>query len=138
MASYKIDVDHSDITFRVKHLMISTATGYFKKFDATVETEGEDFTNAKVYFEADIDSIDTKNAQRDATQDGGVQLGGAGALDLAGVAGVADGDARGRRLAAAVAVIARGGAGLGGQEAAALGGGGRVGRGRAHRRALPA
>jgi len=36
MATYKIDVDHSDITFKVKHLMISTATGYFKKFDATV------------------------------------------------------------------------------------------------------
>ena len=66
MASYKIDVDHSDIMFKVKHLMISTATGYFKKFDATVETDNDDFTNAKVYFEADIDSIDTKNAQRDA------------------------------------------------------------------------
>ena len=65
MATYKIDVDHSDIMFKVKHLMISTATGYFKKFDATVETEKDDFTNAKVYFEADIDSIDTKNEQRD-------------------------------------------------------------------------
>lgn len=66
MATYKIDADHSDIMFKVKHLMISTATGYFKKFDATVETTGDDFTNAKVYFEADTDSIDTKNAQRDA------------------------------------------------------------------------
>lgn len=66
MATYKIDADHSDIMFKVKHLMISTATGYFKKFDATVETEGDDFTNAKVYFEADVDSVDTKNAQRDA------------------------------------------------------------------------
>jgi polyisoprenoid-binding protein YceI len=66
MATYKIDVDHSDIMFKVKHLMISTATGIFKKFDATVETEKDDFTNAKVNFEADIDSIDTKNEQRDA------------------------------------------------------------------------
>ncbi len=65
MATYKIDVDHSDIMFKVKHLMISTATGYFKKFDATVETETGDFTDAKVYFEADVDSIDTKNEQRD-------------------------------------------------------------------------
>jgi polyisoprenoid-binding protein YceI len=65
MATYKIDVDHSDIMFKVKHLMISTATGYFKKFDATVETEGDDFANAKVYFEADTNSIDTKNADRD-------------------------------------------------------------------------
>jgi polyisoprenoid-binding protein YceI len=65
MATYKIDVDHSDIMFRVKHLMISTATGIFKKFDATIETEKDDFANAKVYFEADVDSIDTKNEQRD-------------------------------------------------------------------------
>ena len=65
MATYKIDADHSDIMFKVKHLMISTATGYFKKFDATVETAGDDFNNAKVYFEADVDSVDTKNAQRD-------------------------------------------------------------------------
>lgn len=66
MATYKIDVDHSDIMFKVKHLMISTATGYFKKFDATVETNKNDFTDAKVYFEAEVDSIDTKNGQRDA------------------------------------------------------------------------
>jgi polyisoprenoid-binding protein YceI len=66
MATYKIDVDHSDVMFKVKHLMISTATGIFKKFDATVETEGDDFTNAKVNFEADVNSIDTKNEQRDA------------------------------------------------------------------------
>lgn len=65
MATYKIDVDHSDIMFKVKHLMISTATGYFKKFDATVETGNDEFTNAKVYFEADVNSIDTKNADRD-------------------------------------------------------------------------
>lgn len=66
MATYKIDVDHSDIMFKVKHLMISTATGYFKKFDATVEASNDDFTDAKVYFEADVDSVDTKNEQRDA------------------------------------------------------------------------
>ncbi|HEX6915980.1 MAG TPA: YceI family protein [Chitinophagaceae bacterium] len=66
MATYKIDADHSDIMFKVKHLMISTVTGYFKKFDATVETPNEDFRDAKVYFEADTSSIDTKNEQRDA------------------------------------------------------------------------
>lgn len=65
MATYKIDVDHSDIMFKVKHLMISTATGYFKKFDATVEAGKADFSDAKVHFEADVNSIDTKNEQRD-------------------------------------------------------------------------
>src|SRR6476661_77747 len=65
MATYKIDVDHSDIMFKVKHLMISTVTGIFKKFDATLEANEEDLSDAKVSFEADIDSIDTKNEQRD-------------------------------------------------------------------------
>lgn len=65
MATYKIDADHSDVMFKVKHLMISTATGVFKKYDATLQIDEEDFTNAKVTFEADIDSVDTKNEQRD-------------------------------------------------------------------------
>jgi polyisoprenoid-binding protein YceI len=51
--------------FKVKHLMISTVTGYFKKFDATFEVSEEDLSDARVTFEADIDSVDTKNEQRD-------------------------------------------------------------------------
>lgn len=66
MATYKIDVDHSDVMFKVKHLMISTATGVFKKFDATLEVNEADLSDAEVSFEADVDSIDTKNEQRDA------------------------------------------------------------------------
>src|SRR3954469_22464602 len=65
MATYKIDVDHSDIMFKVKHLMISTVTGIFKKFDATLEVNEENLSDAKVWFEADVDSVDTKNEQRD-------------------------------------------------------------------------
>ena len=64
--TWKIDPAHSEVQFKVKHLMITTVTGYFKKFDLDVETEGEDFTKAsKISFTADIDSIDTNNAQRD-------------------------------------------------------------------------
>ncbi len=66
MAIYKIDADHSDVMFKVKHLMISTVTGVFKKYDGALEIDEEDFTNAKVTFEADVDSVDTKNEQRDA------------------------------------------------------------------------
>jgi polyisoprenoid-binding protein YceI len=63
---WKIDPAHSEIQFRVKHLMITTVTGYFKQFDLTVETETEDFTTAKkIEFTADINSIDTNNEQRD-------------------------------------------------------------------------
>lgn len=61
-----LDPAHSEIQFKVKHLMITTVTGYFKKFDLQVETETDDFTTAsKIEFTADIDSIDTNNDQRD-------------------------------------------------------------------------
>jgi polyisoprenoid-binding protein YceI len=64
---WKIDPTHSEIQFKVKHLMITTVTGYFKQFDLEVETETDDFTTAKkIEFTADINSIDTNNAQRDA------------------------------------------------------------------------
>jgi polyisoprenoid-binding protein YceI len=63
---WKIDPAHSEIQFKAKHLMITTVTGYFKKFDLYVETEDEDFTKAgTIVFTADINSIDTNNAQRD-------------------------------------------------------------------------
>jgi polyisoprenoid-binding protein YceI len=63
---WKIDPAHSEIQFKVKHLMITTVTGYFKQFDLDVETENEDFdTTKKIEFTADINSIDTKNEQRD-------------------------------------------------------------------------
>jgi polyisoprenoid-binding protein YceI len=63
---WKIDPAHSEIQFKVKHLMITTVTGYFKKFDLNVESEEEDFsTIKKLEFTAEVDSIDTNNAQRD-------------------------------------------------------------------------
>jgi polyisoprenoid-binding protein YceI len=64
--TWKVDPAHSEIQFKVKHLMITTVTGYFKKYDLTVETENDDFnTTRRIEFTADIDSIDTNNAQRD-------------------------------------------------------------------------
>jgi len=65
MATWKIDPTHSDVEFKIKHLMITNVTGYFGKYDATVEAAGEDFTDAKITFEADVASISTKNADRD-------------------------------------------------------------------------
>lgn len=63
---WKIDPAHSEIQFKVKHLMITTVTGHFKSYDLDVETETDDFnTTKKIVFTADIDSIDTNNAQRD-------------------------------------------------------------------------
>lgn len=65
MATYKIDASHSDILFKVKHLMITTVTGHFKTFEATLTAEAEDFSNAQINFTADVNSIDTKSEQRD-------------------------------------------------------------------------
>ncbi len=63
---WKIDPAHSEILFKVKHLMITTVTGSFKEFDLEVETESDDFTTAsKIEFTANINSISTNNEQRD-------------------------------------------------------------------------
>jgi len=66
VTKWQIDSTHSEVQFKVKHMMISTVTGYFSNFNATVETEGEDFTTAKAEFTADLSSISTNNEQRDA------------------------------------------------------------------------
>jgi polyisoprenoid-binding protein YceI len=60
-----LEPSHSELQFKVRHMMISNITGNFKKFDATVETEGDDLSTAKIDFNADIDSISTNNEQRD-------------------------------------------------------------------------
>lgn len=63
---WAIDPAHSEVEFKVKHLMISTVTGHFNKFDLTLDTEGDDFNTASdIVFTADVDSIDTNNDQRD-------------------------------------------------------------------------
>ncbi|SEK60696.1 Polyisoprenoid-binding protein YceI [Chitinophaga rupis] len=66
MTTWKIDPAHSEVQFKVKHLMITTVTGQFGSFDATVEAPGEDFSNASIKFETEVASISTKNADRDA------------------------------------------------------------------------
>lgn len=66
MATWTIDAAHSDITFKVKHLMISTVKGEFKTFSATMEADAANgFEHAKIQFSAQIDSISTGNEQRD-------------------------------------------------------------------------
>lgn len=63
--AWALDPTHSEIQFKVKHLMISTVTGNFHAFSANVETDGDDFSTAKITFNAEIDSISTGDAQRD-------------------------------------------------------------------------
>ena len=64
MTQWKIDPAHSEINFKVKHLVVSTVRGNFNNFDATIESEKEDFSDAKINFEADVRSINTNNDQR--------------------------------------------------------------------------
>ena len=63
---WSLDPMHSEITFKVKHLMISTVTGQFRTFNVTAETASNDFTQpGKVDVTIDVASIDTNNEQRD-------------------------------------------------------------------------
>lgn len=63
--NWKIDNAHSEVAFKVKHMMISTVTGHFEDFDASIDSENDNFSNAKINFSAKIDSINTKNKDRD-------------------------------------------------------------------------
>ncbi len=63
--TWVIDPAHSEFTFKVKHMMISTVSGHFEKFDTNVEANENDFTNAVINVDVDINSINTNNKDRD-------------------------------------------------------------------------
>jgi polyisoprenoid-binding protein YceI len=60
-----VDPSHSEIQFKVKHLMITNVTGSFGIFTVDATTEAEDFSKAVISFTADAASISTGNEQRD-------------------------------------------------------------------------
>lgn len=62
---WNLDTTHSEITFKVRHMMISNVKGAFNTFTAEVEAEDDTFKNAKVTATIQTDSIDTNNADRD-------------------------------------------------------------------------
>jgi polyisoprenoid-binding protein YceI len=63
--TWKMDASHSDVTFKVKHMMITNVRGQFNEFSAESTTEGEDFGTAQVTFKAKAASVDTNSEQRD-------------------------------------------------------------------------
>jgi len=63
--TWNVDTAHSEIGFKVKHMMISTVSGHFDDYSASVQTAGEDFINAEFTFSAKTGSINTKNTDRD-------------------------------------------------------------------------
>lgn len=64
--TWKVDAAHSEIGFKVKHMMISTVSGNITDFDASLETDNDQFNNANFSFTGKTASINTKNADRDA------------------------------------------------------------------------
>src|SRR6202012_2757889 len=65
LTKWVLDPMHSEVQFKVKHLVISTVTGFFKSFEGELDTENDDFTNAQISFSLDIASIDTNQTNRD-------------------------------------------------------------------------
>ena len=63
--TWAIDNAHSEITFKVRHMMIASVTGKFEKFSAHAETEGDSLNGAKLTFSAQTGSINTNAADRD-------------------------------------------------------------------------
>lgn len=63
---WALDPTHSELQFKVKHLMITNVKGEFRNFNATIESEGDDFSQASVQATVDASSIYTNNADRDA------------------------------------------------------------------------
>ncbi|MGF1534630.1 MAG: YceI family protein [Bernardetiaceae bacterium] len=60
-----IDPTHSEVYFKVKHMMVSTVTGSFASFEGSLSADGEGFEGASVSFSAEVASLYTNNAQRD-------------------------------------------------------------------------
>ena len=62
---WNLDPTHSEIGFKVKHMMITNVSGSFGKFDVKVDTEESDFTSADITLTAELNSISTGNSDRD-------------------------------------------------------------------------
>jgi polyisoprenoid-binding protein YceI len=60
------DPAHSEITFRVKHMMITNVTGILREFTIEVTSEADNFAGAQILFKGNASSITTGNEQRDA------------------------------------------------------------------------
>lgn len=62
---WNIDPMHSEVQFKVKHLVISTVTGQFNRFSGSLDTENGDFDGAFAEFQLESASVDTNVEDRD-------------------------------------------------------------------------
>lgn len=66
MASkWKLDPSHSEVNFKVKHMMIAHSSGQITKFDVTANSDDDQFANPNGTFTAEVASIKTGDDQRD-------------------------------------------------------------------------
>ena len=63
---WALDPTHLEIGFKLKHMMFTNVSGSFGKFEINATTEGDDFSKSTLEFTADLNSISTGNADRDA------------------------------------------------------------------------
>lgn len=64
-STWTIDPDHSNVGFKVRHLMVSNVKGSFDKHSGTVEIDDKDITKSKVNVSIDTSSINTNVQKRD-------------------------------------------------------------------------
>ncbi|MDT8417724.1 MAG: YceI family protein [Lutibacter sp.] len=64
-SKWNIDASHSSIRFAVDHMVISEVEGIFSTYEGSVTTTKDDFSDAKINFMVDVNSVDTDNAKRD-------------------------------------------------------------------------
>lgn len=64
--SWQIDTAHSEIQFKVRHMMVSWAKGSFEKFGGTINIDENNPENTTVDIQIDANSINTRQADRDA------------------------------------------------------------------------
>lgn len=62
---WNLDPAHSEITFKVRHMMISNVKGEFTDFNVNLESDDDQFKNVTASAEIKTDSINTKSADRD-------------------------------------------------------------------------
>jgi len=63
--TWAFDPAHSEITFKIKHLMITNVKGSFNKFDASLVSSDDEFNNSSATGTIDVASITTNNEDRD-------------------------------------------------------------------------
>lgn len=63
--TFEVDRAHSKVLFKVRHRGISTVTGQFKQFDATIDVDPEDLSTLKIRATIDVASVDTEVERRD-------------------------------------------------------------------------